>query len=162
MQPHCWDSLTDKGIETETVPCRKQQGRKEDWSWGQTVQAVRVLQTTLVFLVSFTLAGDNGDKSNPPRCHIMSFVKLCSHPVHCPSFRKSVCDDHPPAPAVSWTVKSEGRDDMYSTRRALCFEKPPGYSGRGSRRHVDTEGTEKQLRPRLIGLGLTSLIISNG
>ena len=28
VQPHCWDSLTDKSIENKTVSCRKQKGRR--------------------------------------------------------------------------------------------------------------------------------------
>lgn len=64
----------------------------------------------LVFLVSFTLASDDGDKSSLPRCHIKSFSNLCSHRCSPPSFRNDhlvICNDqkiwnaHPPAPTAS-------------------------------------------------------------
>lgn len=69
-QPHCCDSLTDKGVETKMVLCRKQEGRRKEHGAGtrvgQTVWAMKVLATVAGFLVSFALAGDDGDRSNLP------------------------------------------------------------------------------------------------
>lgn len=51
VQPHCWDSLTGTGIETKTVPSRKQEGRREvcmaGARMGWTVWAVQILLTVV-------------------------------------------------------------------------------------------------------------------
>ena len=68
-------------------------------------------------------------------CHSLNYVHIL---VHCPSLRKSVMTipQHQLYPRL-WAQKEEIRCN--SIYKALCLEKPPGCSGGGSRRHMDTE-----------------------
>ena len=103
----------------------------------------------------FPNQGLNPDHSNAS--HSLNYVHIL---VHCPSLRKSVMTipQHQLYPRL-WAQKEETCDSIH---KAFCLEKPQGCLGGGRRRHVDTEGTEKQLRPRVTGLGLMSFIIRGG